>query len=92
MKTLFLCFLSSPDGACGEISSLIFSHNRVYAPYGWEDLRVFYQDSTLVSHFIEEDFLRNGKKLHNITHNSMKNRGSTLILTKLVGSTQGTST
>ena len=39
----------------------------------------------LVSGFIEEDFLRIGQKLHKITHNSMKNRGSTLILTNLVG-------
>ena len=33
-----------------------------------------------------------GQKLQKITHNSMKNRGSTPILTNLVGSTQGTST
>ena len=39
----------------------------------------------LVSGFIEEDFLRIGHKLHKITHNSMKNRGSTTILTNLVG-------
>ena len=39
----------------------------------------------LVSGFIEEDFLRIGQKLHKITHNSMKNRGSTPILTNLVG-------
>ena len=32
-----------------------------------------------------EDFLRIGQKLHKITHNSMKNRGSTPILTNLVG-------
>ena len=31
-----------------------------------------------------EDFLRIGQKLHKITHNSMKNRGSTTILTNLV--------
>ena len=30
-------------------------------------------------------FLRIGQKLHKITHNSMKNRGSTPILTNLVG-------
>ena len=29
-------------------------------------------------------FLRIGQKLHKITHNSMKNRGSTPILTNLV--------
>ena len=34
---------------------------------------------------MEEDFLRIGQKLHKITHNSMKNRGSTPILTNLVG-------
>ena len=39
----------------------------------------------MVSGFIEEDFLRIGQKLHKITHNSMKNRGSTLILKILVG-------
>ena len=33
----------------------------------------------LVSGFIEEDFLRIGQNLHKITHNSMKNRGSTPI-------------
>ena len=33
----------------------------------------------LVNGFIEEDFLRIGHKLHKIAHNSMKNRGSTLI-------------
>ena len=38
----------------------------------------------LVSGFIE-DFLRIGQKLHKITHNFMKNRGSTSILTNLVG-------
>ena len=35
--------------------------------------------------FWSEDFLRIGQKLHKITHNSMKNRGSTPILTNLVG-------
>ena len=39
----------------------------------------------LVSGFIEEDFLRIDQKLHKITHNSKKNRGSTQILTNLVG-------
>ena len=34
---------------------------------------------------MEEDFLRIGQKLHKITRNSMKNRGSTPILTNLVG-------
>ena len=38
----------------------------------------------LVSGFIE-DFLRIGQKLHKISHNSMKNRGSNPILTNLVG-------
>ena len=33
---------------------------------------------------IEEDFLRIGQKLHKITPNSMKNRGSIPILTNLV--------
>ena len=37
-----------------------------------------------VSGFIE-DLLRIGQKLHKITHDSMKNRGSTPILTNLVG-------
>ena len=31
------------------------------------------------------DFLRMGQKLHKITHNSIKNKGSTLTLTNLVG-------
>ena len=39
----------------------------------------------LISGYIEEDFLRIGQKLHKITNNSMKNRGSTTILTNLVG-------
>ena len=39
----------------------------------------------LVSGFIEEEFLRIGQKLHKITHNSIKNRDSTPILTNLVG-------
>ena len=34
---------------------------------------------------MEVDFLRISQKLHKITHNSMQNRGSTLILTNLVG-------
>ena len=34
---------------------------------------------------MEEDFLRIGQKLHKITHNSMKNKGSTPILRNLVG-------
>ena len=33
-----------------------------------------------------------GKKMHNITNNSILNRGSTPILTNLVGATQETST
>ena len=32
-----------------------------------------------------EDFLRIGQKLHKITHYSINNRGSTPILTNLVG-------
>ena len=32
-----------------------------------------------------EDFLRIGQKLHKITHNSMKNTGSTPILRNFVG-------
>ena len=39
----------------------------------------------MVSDFREKDLLRIGLKLHKITHDSMKNRGSTLILTNLVG-------
>ena len=38
----------------------------------------------LISGFIE-DFLRIGQKLHKIAHNAMKNRGSSSILTNLVG-------
>ena len=34
---------------------------------------------------MEEDFLRISQKLHKSTHNSMQNRGSTPILTNLVG-------
>ena len=34
---------------------------------------------------MEEDFLRISQKLHKITHNSVQNRGSTPILTNLVG-------
>ena len=34
----------------------------------------------LVSGFIEEDFLRIGQKMHKITDNSIKNKGSTPIL------------
>ena len=34
--------------------------------------------------FYKGDFLRIGPKMHKITHNSMKNRGSTLIFTNLV--------
>ena len=39
----------------------------------------------LVIGFIEEDFFKNGQKLYKITHNSMQNRGRTLIWTKLGG-------
>ena len=39
----------------------------------------------LVSDFMDEYFLRISQKLHKITHNSMQNRGSTPILTNLVG-------
>ena len=39
----------------------------------------------LVNGFKEEDFLRIGQKFTKITHNSMKNRGSTPILTNLIG-------
>ena len=36
----------------------------------------------LISGFIEADFLRIGQKLYKITHNSIRNSGSTLILTQ----------
>ena len=42
-------------------------------------------ESFLVSGFKADDFLKIGQKMHKITHNSMKNRGSALIFTNLVG-------